>query len=210
MTPISHCVAGIQQHGAGVGVHLALTRLPTSSHSAPLPDRVARRPAASRHRYARLQHPQQRRHRPARPRDSGDPGADPGDLRHGADPRGAAAAAASGRHRAPGHGACPAADENHRRKRRGDRRHGGSTNRTTQVEGADNIRKSNRSNIVIRAYLTLAHVGGGCNPPEFFLATCRTVSDSLLKFSVPSWASFAQLLVFFFVKVMSGHGAMAS
>ena len=32
---------------------------------------------------------------------------------------------------------------------------------------------------------------------RFFLATRRTVSDSLLKFLVPSGASFAQLLVFF-------------
>ena len=37
----------------------------------------------------------------------------------------------------------------------------------------------------------------GVQPPlRFFLATRRTVSDSLLKFSVPSGASFAQLLAF--------------
>ena len=64
------------------------------------------------------------------------------------------------------------------------------------------FKKAKISNI-----LTLAHVGGvGATPPlRFFLATRRTVSDSWLKFSVPSGASFAQLLVFF-VKVMSGHG----
>ena len=46
--------------------------------------------------------------------------------------------------------------------------------------------------------LTLARAGGGglVQPPlRFFLGTRRTFWDSLLKFSVPSGASFAQLLV---------------
>ena len=60
--------------------------------------------------------------------------------------------------------------------------------------------------------LTLALAGGGVDapPPEVFCDARRTMRQIVLKACIAYRASFAQLLVKSFDRVMSGHGAMTS